>query len=54
MLDGDDRVALAPDDQERDVLGEVEAIGGVHPLSQRIHDRPQRVHEGRAGLRVLE
>ena len=54
VLDRDDRVAVAPDDHERDVLGEVEAVGGVHPLAQRVHDRPQRVHERRARLGVLE
>ena len=41
----DDRVALAPDDQEGDRLGEVEAVGGIHPLAPEIDDRPQRVQE---------
>ena len=31
--DGDDRVALAPDQQERDVLGQVQAVGGVDALA---------------------
>ena len=54
VLDRDDRVALAPDEQERDRLGEVEAIARVHPLTQRIDDRPQRVQERRARLAVRE
>jgi hypothetical protein len=54
VLDRDDRVALAPDDQERDVVREVEAVSGVHALTKRIHDRPQRMHKGGAGLGVLE
>ena len=51
VLDRDDRVALAPDEQERDVLGEVEAVAGVHPLAARVHDRAQRVHERRRAPR---
>ena len=31
--DGDDRVALAPDDQHRQRLGEVEAVEGGDPLA---------------------
>ena len=54
VLNGDDGVVLAPDEHERDVLGEVEAVAGVDALAQRIHDRAQRVHERRPGLRILE
>ena len=54
VLDRDDRVALAPDDQERDRLGEVEPIARVHALTHGIDDRPERVQERRARLAVRE
>ena len=40
VLDRDDRVALAPEDQERDRLGQVEAIARIDPLPPGIDDGP--------------
>ena len=54
VLDRDDRVALAPDQQERDRLGKVEAIAGVDALAHGVDDRPQRVQERRARVAVGE
>ena len=54
VIDRDDRVALAPDDEERDRLGEVETVRGVDPLAPDVDDRPQRVQERRARLAVGE
>ena len=54
VLDRDDRVALAPEDQERNGLGEVEAIARIDPLPQGIDDRPQGVDERRPCLAVRE
>ena len=39
VLDRDDRIAIAPDDQERDGLRQVEAIARVHPLAPGVDDR---------------
>src|SRR5215210_8869285 len=49
MFHGDDGVALPPDEEKRQVLGEVQAVGGVHPLPHRVHDRAQSVDERRPG-----
>jgi hypothetical protein len=54
VLDRDDRVALAPHDQERDRLGEIETVARVDPLTPGIDDRPERVQERRPGFAVRE
>ena len=48
------RVALAPDQHEWDVLGQVEAVAGVDALAARLDDRAQGVHERLARLAVIE
>ena len=54
VLDRDDRVALAPHDQERQRLGEVEPIARIHALAPEIDDPPERVQERRARRAVRE
>ena len=54
MRDRDDRVALAPHDQERQRLGEVEPVARVHALAAEIDDPPERVQERRARRAVRE
>ena len=54
VLDRDDRVALAPDVEERDGLRELRAIARVHPLPPGVDDRPEGLQECRAGFPVRE
>ena len=46
---GDDRVAVAPDDQRGHLGGEVEPVPGEDALAHGPDDRAQRRQEGRAG-----
>ena len=50
----DDRVLLAPDQHRRDLLGEVEEVTGVDPLSLRVDDRARRVNERPPGVGVAQ
>ena len=52
--DGDDRVAVAPDDQQRQGLGQVEAVEGGDALAVGADDRAQGREEGLAALGVGE
>ena len=45
---------LAPDDQRRQLPGEVEPVGGAHTLATEIDDTPHGVQERLAGVGVLE
>ncbi len=54
VLDRDHRIALAPDDQGRHLLGEVESIAGADPLADRVNHRTQGVEEGKPGAGVVE
>src|SRR4051794_11753712 len=54
VRDRDDRVALAPDDQRREMGGEVEAIGRGHTLSAGVDRRAGGVYEGAARVGVAE
>src|SRR4029077_9544159 len=49
-----DRVAVPPDEQEREILGEVEAVERLYPLALGADDRAQRGEECLAPLRVGE
>jgi hypothetical protein len=53
-FDRDDRVALAPHEQERDRLSEVEAISRIHPLAPEVDDRSEGVEERSARLAVRD
>ena len=52
VLDRDRVVALAPDDERRHPLEQVEAVDGADALAAHVDDRAQRLQEGapRAGL----
>ena len=52
--DGDDRVAVAPDDQQRQRLGQVEAVEGGDALALGADDRAQGREEGLAALGIGE
>src|SRR5439155_7060648 len=45
MLDRDDRVGAAPDEERWHALGEVEAIGGAYLLAFEVDDGAQRMDE---------
>src|SRR6185503_8845874 len=51
---GDDPVALAPDDQRRDGVREVEAVAGADALAAVVDHRAGRAEEGGTGLGVGE
>ena len=52
VLDGDDRVVFAPDDQQRQGFGQVEAVEGGDPLALGADDRAQGGEERLAALGV--
>ena len=54
MLDRNDVVALAPDDQGRQFCRQVEAVPCAHPLSSRFDHRSQRLDERLSGFNVPE
>ena len=54
VLDRDDRVGAAPDQQRRDPLGEVETVGCADPLALQVDDGPQCVDERSPRLAVGE
>ena len=54
LLDRDDAVVVAPDDQRRNFGREVEPVGRAHALAGDIDDRSQRVQERGAGFGVAQ
>ena len=54
VVDGDDRIARAPDDEDGHALGEVEPVAGVDALAAGADDRAQRREEGRPTVGVGE
>ena len=52
VLDRNDRIAVSPDEHERDVLGQIQPVAGVDSLAPGLHDRAERVHERGPGVRV--
>ena len=51
---GNQRVVLAPDDERRQLRGQVEPVGGAHALAAQVDDPPHRVQERPPGLGLLE
>ncbi len=54
VLEGDRVVALAPHDQRRQQLEQVEPVGRAHALAAHVDHRPQRVQERLARVVVLQ
>ena len=54
VLDGDDRVGRAPDDQRGHRRCQIEAVERAHPLPAGIEHRTHRVDERRARLGIVE
>ena len=52
VLDRDDRIVGAPDQQGGQPLGQIQAVGGADPLALEIDDRAQRVQERLARVAV--
>ena len=54
VVGGDDGVASAPDDEDRQTRGEVQAVAGVDALTTGSDDRAQRGQEGGSPVGVGE
>ena len=54
VLGGDDRIGLAPHEQRRHGLGEVEPVAGVDALAVGVDHRPRGVHERPAGADLVQ
>src|SRR5215213_7069785 len=54
MVDRDDRIALAPDQQRRQARGEVEPVVPVDALAAGVDDRTQALYERRTRLPVRQ
>jgi hypothetical protein len=54
VLDGNQGISLAPDDQRRELPGEIEPVVGAHPLAAHVEDAAHGVEEGSASVDVSE
>src|SRR4029453_19495786 len=50
----EERIVLSPDDQRRQLRGQIEPVGGADTLATQVDDAPHGVQERLAGVGLLE